>query len=229
MPAKMALNPDPETRDLSDRMFEWFKHPIAAGNRITHAVEDDGGIFSTSFGAIFTDDALYFHEMDQALIHQGWLETDTSELVRKSIRGLPERDQKTAMKAAREHIRRAGRRAELNQIRAERAGVERAEVARQYVDEDLRTKEFDDDLPSRKKPSKETKVLLYNTQNKKCGGCGLVLPERNLTVDHIKPRSKGGGDEIENLQLLCSHCNSIKGSKSQEALMLELRKRGIIK
>jgi 5-methylcytosine-specific restriction endonuclease McrA len=40
-----------------------------------------------------------------------------------------------------------------------------------------------------------------------CQQCGL---EGN-TVDHITPRSLGGGDEDFNLQCLCSKCNSAKG------------------
>ncbi|MYE97589.1 MAG: HNH endonuclease, partial [Acidimicrobiaceae bacterium] len=32
----------------------------------------------------------------------------------------------------------------------------------------------------------------------------------DFDVDHIEPRSKGGIDADENLQLLCSSCNPIK-------------------
>jgi hypothetical protein len=37
---------------------------------------------------------------------------------------------------------------------------------------------------------------------------GLVL----MTKDHIIPRSKGGSDHIDNLQTMCSKCNSKKGN-----------------
>jgi 5-methylcytosine-specific restriction endonuclease McrA len=40
-----------------------------------------------------------------------------------------------------------------------------------------------------------------------CQSCGL---EGN-TVDHITPRSLGGGDDEFNLQCLCYRCNSAKG------------------
>jgi hypothetical protein len=32
-----------------------------------------------------------------------------------------------------------------------------------------------------------------------------------MTVDHIVAKKNGGGNEIENLQPMCCHCNSIKG------------------
>ncbi|MDE2787263.1 MAG: HNH endonuclease [Chloroflexota bacterium] len=38
----------------------------------------------------------------------------------------------------------------------------------------------------------------------------------------------GGTDRLENLQLLCAHCNHAKGSRSQENLSDYLRKIGVI-
>jgi hypothetical protein len=42
-----------------------------------------------------------------------------------------------------------------------------------------------------------------------CLKCGSSY---NLTVDHIVPVSKGGGDDRSNLQCLCRSCNSRKGA-----------------
>lgn len=43
-----------------------------------------------------------------------------------------------------------------------------------------------------------------------CKHCGS---QENLSIDHIKPVTKGGTDDIENLQTLCKRCNSKKGNK----------------
>ena len=39
------------------------------------------------------------------------------------------------------------------------------------------------------------------------------------------PRSKGGADDLDNLQLLCGACNSTKGNRMQEYLIQALVKR----
>ncbi len=43
-----------------------------------------------------------------------------------------------------------------------------------------------------------------------CELCGISAKEKALEVDHIVPRSKGGEDDISNLQALCYSCNSMK-------------------
>lgn len=42
-----------------------------------------------------------------------------------------------------------------------------------------------------------------------------------LTKDHIMPKSKGGKDRLENMQTMCSYCNSVKGNK--ETIKYEIK------
>lgn len=58
------------------------------------------------------------------------------------------------------------------------------------------------------------KHQLYGIQEGLCNGCQTHFPFKVLAIDHKLPRSRGGTDHMENLQLLCSYCNSSKGSKT---------------
>ncbi len=69
---------------------------------------------------------------------------------------------------------------------------------------------------------RQNKHVLYGQQEGRCGGCGTHFEFRHLEVDHRVPSSKGGGDHIENLQLLCGNCNRIKGDRPQEYLLARL-------
>jgi ATP adenylyltransferase len=57
----------------------------------------------------------------------------------------------------------------------------------------------------------------------RCALCGATKNERPLDIDHIKPRSRKGKNEEENLQVLCSKCNRSKGNKDET----DFRKLGI--
>ena len=69
---------------------------------------------------------------------------------------------------------------------------------------------------------------LYGRQDSRCVICEHRFPIRNLTVDHITPQVMGGSDVIDNLQLLCAMCNSLKGTGTTaeaKAKLLAERKR----
>ena len=76
-------------------------------------------------------------------------------------------------------------------------------------------------------PYRTQKQPLYGAQEGRCAGCCEHFQFRNLTVDHIVPVSKGGDDHVENLQLLCGACNSMKGRRSQAQFHAMLRRRGL--
>ena len=86
------------------------------------------------------------------------------------------------------------------------------------------------ELKQRKLPHYRVhKNTLYGMQAGNCTGCERHFEIRNLTVDHINPRSEGGTDHIENLQLLCQTCNSTKGTGTQEKLISRLKEQGVRK
>ena len=66
------------------------------------------------------------------------------------------------------------------------------------------------------------KDRLFKQQNGCCNGCLLDFNSQNLEVDHIIPKSKGGGDYFENYQLLCPNCNKIKGDRPMEYLLIKI-------
>ena len=72
---------------------------------------------------------------------------------------------------------------------------------------------------------KENKDKLYGKQGGYCAGprCKTHFEPRHLEVDHIIAKSKGGTDHIDNLQLLCGHCNSVKGNRGMKYLRERLR------
>ena len=44
----------------------------------------------------------------------------------------------------------------------------------------------------------------------RCALCGATKNKQPLDVDHIKPRSRGGKNVLENLQVLCAKCKPDK-------------------
>ncbi len=64
---------------------------------------------------------------------------------------------------------------------------------------------------------------LYAAQQGRCNGCRVLFHLRNLEKDHKVPASKGGGDQLDNLQLLCRACNSDKGTGTDDELVEKLR------
>jgi 5-methylcytosine-specific restriction endonuclease McrA len=56
--------------------------------------------------------------------------------------------------------------------------------------------------------------------NFQCQYCGTG---KQLTIDHLTPRSKGGKSNWKNLVTACSRCNAMKGDQSPEQAGLKLR------
>jgi hypothetical protein len=58
-----------------------------------------------------------------------------------------------------------------------------------------------------------TKNNIFRRDSFCCQYCGKHLDKQYLTIDHVLPKSKGGGSSWENLVTCCRVCNQLKGSK----------------
>ena len=63
---------------------------------------------------------------------------------------------------------------------------------------------------------------IFKRDNNQCVYCGN---EKNLTLDHIIPRSRGGKNTWTNLVTCCSSCNLKKANKTPEEANMKMRYR----
>lgn len=59
-----------------------------------------------------------------------------------------------------------------------------------------------------------------------CVWCGRELWLRDLTREHVVPRSRGGHMTTENAVVACRACNKRRGSKPVDAYVRELQREG---
>ena len=66
----------------------------------------------------------------------------------------------------------------------------------------------------------------YGEQAGNCNGCRTHFDDpAHFHIDHIYPKSKGGPWMLDNLQLLCGRCNTVKGDRPMEYLNAALKAR----
>jgi len=63
---------------------------------------------------------------------------------------------------------------------------------------------------------------LFARDNNTCQYCGKRFPTSHLSLDHIVPRSQGGGASWENIVCACVKCNVRKGGRTPEQAHLHL-------
>jgi 5-methylcytosine-specific restriction endonuclease McrA len=68
---------------------------------------------------------------------------------------------------------------------------------------------------------KLTRKAIYTRDNYTCYLCGKDFGEHRLTLDHVIPLSRGGGNTWENLATCCKECNSKKGDKLLSELKIK--------
>ncbi len=66
--------------------------------------------------------------------------------------------------------------------------------------------------------------LLLRDENQ-CQYCGRVLPQSQLSVDHVVPTSRGGAESWENQVIACRRCNGHKGNRLMSEAGMRLVRR----
>ena len=57
------------------------------------------------------------------------------------------------------------------------------------------------------------RILLFYAQRGRCAYCQRRISLREATLDHVKPRSRGGSNAVKNLVCACLTCNWLKGDQ----------------
>jgi 5-methylcytosine-specific restriction endonuclease McrA len=65
-----------------------------------------------------------------------------------------------------------------------------------------------------KKSIKFNKNLIYLRDKNTCQYCGNECNSKNISVDHVVPKSKGGNSSWSNLVACCLSCNGRKGDRT---------------
>ncbi len=80
-----------------------------------------------------------------------------------------------------------------------------------------------DKLP--KQTVKFNRRNIFARDNNQCQYCGKKFPTSELSLDHVVPRSQGGGSTWENIVCACVGCNVRKGGRTpKQAHMSLIRK-----
>ena len=51
-------------------------------------------------------------------------------------------------------------------------------------------------------------------ESPRCIYCGCAARPDEMTVDHVKPKARGGSNDVSNLAVACRSCNQSKGDRS---------------
>ena len=80
-----------------------------------------------------------------------------------------------------------------------------------------------DKLPDR--DVKFSRENVYHRDKYTCCYCGKKFPVKLLSIDHIKPKCKGGKSTWDNIATACKPCNNLKDNKTPEEAHMKLLKK----
>lgn len=66
---------------------------------------------------------------------------------------------------------------------------------------------------------------LFARDHSQCQYCGKKVPTSELSLDHVTPRSQGGGTTWENIVCACVNCNVRKGGRTPRQANMTLIKK----
>lgn len=68
-----------------------------------------------------------------------------------------------------------------------------------------------------------TRKNIFKRDKYTCQYCGIDLCEKSATIDHIIPKSKGGGSTWTNMIASCKDCNLFKGNRTPKEARMDIR------
>lgn len=66
------------------------------------------------------------------------------------------------------------------------------------------------------------RAQIYAKYDGHCAYCGRKITFKDMDVDHIKPKSRGGSSELSNLNPSCRQCNRMKAALTIEGFRKEI-------
>jgi len=69
---------------------------------------------------------------------------------------------------------------------------------------------------------------IFARDEHRCQYCGKRFPTSELSLDHIMPRSRGGGASWTNLVCACTRCNKCKGGRTPDEARMRLIRKPVV-
>lgn len=66
--------------------------------------------------------------------------------------------------------------------------------------------------------------IIYDNDGGYCYLCGDKININDMTIDHVVPKSDGGGSSTANARCCCFTCNQMKGSMSLDEFISKIKK-----